>query len=188
MKPTAPSNINSRFSAKFVGLLAALFGLCTLNAHAVGSGTLDQTSGWYPIGTNLTVHATPAVNSVFTSWQGNTNGATLAGAQITLSVNSSLSVTGLFSTAQFTLTVASGQGTPNPVGVTTNNPYGSLINAYVASPVVNGTTQYVATGWSGTGSVGSGTGTNVGFTITNATTLTWLWRTNVWVNLNVIGN
>ena len=158
-----------------------------INARAAGSGTLDQVSGWYPIGTNLTVHAAPAYNSVFTSWQGTTNGATLVGSQITLAVNSSLSVTGLFSTAQFTLSVGSLHGVSAPAGVTTNA-YGSIINAYVASPIVNATTQYVAIGWSGAGSVGSGTGTNVTINLTNNTTLTWLWQTNVWVNLNVVGN
>ena len=85
------------------------------------------------------------------------------------------------------VTIASAQGTPTPNGITTNA-YGALITASVASPIINGTTQYVATGWTGTGSVGTGTGTNVSFTITNNTTLTWLWRTNIWVNLNIIGH
>ena len=86
-----------------------------------------------------------------------------------------------------TLTVSSDHGTPSPVGMTTS-PYGTGMNAFIASPVVNGTTQYVATGWSGTGSVGGGIGTNVSITLTNNTTLTWLWQTNLWVNLNTLGN
>ena len=92
-----------------------------------------------------------------------------------------------FALSPLALTVSSPQGAPSPGGVTAN-PYGTLINAYVASPIVNGTTQYVASGWTGTGSVSSGTGTNISFNLTNNTVLTWLWRTNVWVNLNVIGN
>ena len=85
-----------------------------------------------------------------------------------------------------TLTVTSLQGAPVPAGVTTNA-YGTLINAY-APTTVNSTTQYVATGWTGTGSVGSGTGTNVSFNLTTNTTLIWRWQTNVWVNLNTLGN
>ena len=88
--------------------------------------------------------------------------------------------------AQF-LTVSSAVGAPSPTGIT-SNAYGTVINAYVPSPVGNGTTQYVATGWVGNGSLTSGTGTNVSFPLTNTTTLTWLWRTNVWVNLNTLGN
>ena len=91
-----PSPVLSQLSRFLVG--AAV--LCAVNASAVGTGTLDQVSGWYPLGTNLTVHASPGTNSVFTRWLGNTNGASLAGSQITLAINSSLSVTGLFSAIQ----------------------------------------------------------------------------------------
>ena len=83
-------------------LAAMLVMLCSFNCRAVGTGTLDQVSGWYPLGTTLTVHALPGTNSVFGGWQGNTNGATLAGPQITFAVSRSLSVTGLFSTLQWT--------------------------------------------------------------------------------------
>ena len=169
--------ILSQMFRKLVCFLAAIIALGAFNARAVGTGTLSLPSGWYPLGTNLAVYAIPGPNSVFTGWLGNTNGATVSGTNITFAVNSSLSVTGLFSTAQYTLTVASAYGTPTPPGITTNV-YNSLINAYAQTPVVNGTTQYVATGWTGTGSVGSGTGTNVSFNITNNSTLTWLWRTN----------
>ena len=67
----------------------------------MGVGTLDQVSGWYPLGTSLTIHAIPGTNSVFTAWQGNTNGADVAVSQITFAVNRSLSVTGLFTSIQF---------------------------------------------------------------------------------------
>ena len=84
---------------KFLALGAVLWVLPT---QAIGTGTLDRVSGWYPLGTNLTVHALPGTNSVFNAWLGNTNGAVMVGSQITLAVNGSLSVTGLFSTLQFT--------------------------------------------------------------------------------------
>lgn len=85
-----------------------------------------------------------------------------------------------------TLTVNSAHGTPSPGG-TTWNITNTLVNATVDSPIANGNTQYVATGWSGTGSAGSGTGANASFTITTNSTLTWLWQTNylvtaIWTN------
>ena len=160
--------------------LSVLMALCLIKAHpllAVGYGTLDQTSGWYPLGTNLTVHAVPRYDSVFNGWLGNTNGALMISTQITFAVNGNLSVTGLFSIAQYTLGVTSPLGIPSPAGLTTNA-YGTLINAYIPSPVLNGATQYVTTGWTGTGSLGSGTGTNASINLTNNSTLTWLWQTN----------
>ena len=87
------------------------------------------------------------------------------------------------------LQVASAYGNPSPgVGVqayAVNTPVRCFVTGF---PVVNGATQYNAVGWTGTGSVTGGTGTNVTFNITNDTTLTWCWQTNVWVNLKTGGN
>jgi autotransporter-associated beta strand protein len=80
----------------------------------------------------------------------------------------------------FRLTVTSPVGSPSPNGITTNS-YGALINALANSPIVNGNTQTVAVGWSGTGSAGSGTGAVASFYQTADSTLTWLWQTNVFV-------
>ena len=86
------------------------------------------------------------------------------------------------------LTVSSAYGTPDPSGVSTSN-WGTVLNASLAnSPVINGVTQYVCQGWSGTGSLTNGSGANASFTITNDTTLTWQWQTNYWINFSVIGN
>ena len=85
---------------KLSGFLAMAIVLCSVCARAVGVGTLDQVSGWYPLGTSLTIHAIPGTNSVFTAWQGNTNGAAVSISQITIPITSSLSVTGLFSAIQ----------------------------------------------------------------------------------------
>ena len=187
MNQPAKQNKLSHVFQKLLLLLSLFSVLSAESVRAVGSGTLDQASGWYPLGTNLTVHATPAYNSAFTGWLGNTNGAAMAGAQITFAVNSSLSVTGIFSTAQYSLTVASVRGTPTPGGVTTNA-YGTVINAYIPSPIANGSTQYVATGWAGTGSAGNGIGTNTSINITNNTSLTWLWQTNYQVTATAGAN
>jgi len=86
------------------------------------------------------------------------------------------------------LTVSSPYGFPNPSGATPHS-LGSSIDAVLSgSPVVTGQTQYVCTGWTATGSgLTSGPGTNVSFTITTDTTITWQWTTNYWVELFIHG-
>ncbi|HAS82159.1 MAG TPA: hypothetical protein DCS43_05660, partial [Verrucomicrobia bacterium] len=99
-----------------------------------------------------------------------------------------LNVASIGATPYYTLTVTSPYGTATPMGVTTSN-WNTVINATVSgSPVLNGTTQYMATGWIGTGSLANGSGTNTSFSITNNTTISWVWQTNYWINLQVIGN
>ncbi len=87
-----------------------------------------------------------------------------------------------------TFTVNSAHGTPNPSGVTTNLD-NAVVNAVMTDPtIVDGTTQYVCTGWTGTGCISSGSGTNVNFTITNDTTITWQWQANHWMSFETVGN
>ncbi len=69
---------------------------------------------------------------------------------------------------------------------------GASVNVVITnSPVIlGGTTQFACKGWTGTGSVSaSGATTNVGtITITNHTTVTWLWSTNYWLQTSATGN
>ena len=86
------------------------------------------------------------------------------------------------------LTVSSIYGTPSPSGVTypASN---SSITAWMLNPSsTSGTTQFVCTGWIGTGSLASGSGTNASFTITNDTTITWQWQTNYWIDFGISGS
>ena len=85
------------------------------------------------------------------------------------------------------LTVSSAHGSATPSGLTTplSN---SVVNISIAgSPVVNETTQYVATGWIGTGSAVGGSGTSGSFTITTDSTVIWQWETNYWIDFGVSG-
>ena len=85
------------------------------------------------------------------------------------------------------LTVASRYGTPLPGAGTYWLESGTPISASIAdSPVLIGvSTQYVCTGWTGTGSApASGTNLETGtFTVMNASSVTWLWKTNYWLEL-----
>ena len=75
-----------------------------------------------------------------------------------------------------TLTVESAYGGAWP-GTLTNG-WGTALSCSVTnSPVRNGTTQYVCTGWAGAGCVTNGSGTNIAFVLAADSTLTWLWKT-----------
>ena len=84
-------------------------------------------------------------------------------------------------TSRHELVVASPYGSPRPPLGTNGYVYGTVIDcALTNSPVSGGTaTQYVCTGWAGTGSVPENIGTtNTGpFTITNNSSISWLWKT-----------
>lgn len=81
-----------------------------------------------------------------------------------------------------TLNVNSDYGGRNPESVVTN--YGTTLHCYITnSPVLNGTTQYVAYGATCDSNVVTITSTtNVWLTLTNNATLNWRWQTNYWLN------
>ncbi|MEW5766397.1 MAG: fibronectin type III domain-containing protein [bacterium] len=79
--------------------------------------------------------------------------------------------------SHYTLTVSSIYGSPAPGVGPHSYASGASVTASVSSPVINGTTRYVCTGWTGTGSVpASGGGTTVTFNITQTSTIAWQWR------------
>jgi len=84
---------------------------------------------------------------------------------------------------QVQLTVVSAYDSPNP----TSGPYtpGTSITASVTSPVAGPPgTQYVCTGWTGTGDVpSSGIGTTVTFTIDQDSSITWTWKTQYYLTV-----
>lgn len=87
------------------------------------------------------------------------------------------------------LTVHSPHGIPVPAAGARVLESGTAVTAMLADAIVTlGTTQYVCTGWAGAGSVSpGGAGTATGFTITNDSTLAWLWQTNYWFERVTVG-
>jgi hypothetical protein len=85
-----------------------------------------------------------------------------------------------------TLSVVSAHDSPNPAGTTTNA-YGTVLTASASRYETNlGAALFASSGWTlagGTATTGaaSGTTTNVVLSLTNNTTLTWLWLTNYWL-------
>jgi len=84
------------------------------------------------------------------------------------------------------LTVSSAQGTPGPAVGTNYYFSGDSITASVDASITSGTTQYVCTGWAGTGSVAaSGTTNSTTFSISPNSAISWLWTTNYNLSLSV---
>lgn len=82
-----------------------------------------------------------------------------------------------------TVTVVSARGHCTPLPGTNVVYVGTPMTFTATTPASDGTrTQYVCSGWAGTGSVpASGSGVSVSTTIRTNSTLTWLWHTNVWL-------
>jgi uncharacterized repeat protein (TIGR02543 family) len=101
-----------------------------------------------------------------------------------LTASASATVIGAYKT-QYYLTSTSTYGTPSPIDGWYDN--GSSVSGFVASPVnVDSTTQYVCSGWSGTGSVPvSGSVSAVTFTINASSTIAWNWKTQYLVSFVV---
>jgi len=95
------------------------------------------------------------------------------------------SVTGNYET-QYYLTVVSAFDSPNPLSGWFDS--GASITAYVMSPASGPTgTQYVCTGWTGSGSVpASGTVSSVTFTIMSPSSITWAWKTQYYLTVRTL--
>jgi hypothetical protein len=91
------------------------------------------------------------------------------------------------------LTVQAGVGGGAMPGTVTND-YGMQVTEWITNDTpVDGTTQYVSTGWALSGHAAtngdtSGSGTNVTLTLTNDATLTWGWTTNYLFNRSAGAN
>ena len=162
-----------------------------LDTATNGNGSVNMPDVWWPKGSNAQITATPSAHYHFTGWTGQTNGCTISSNVITAPMTTPRTITANFVVDQHSLIVTTPYGKASPTGTTTNN-WGSSISAAITnSPVLNGTTtQYVCSGWSGTGSVPpSGTGTNTGlFMLTNNSSIAWLWTTNYWLTMSTNGN
>lgn len=96
---------------------------------------------------------------------------------ISITMNGPINATALW-IHEYSLTVASQYGTPIP----TTDWYeaGTTFNASVTSPLAGSTstTQYVCTGWTGTGNVpSSGASLTTAFTLDQPSSIQWNWKT-----------
>ena len=130
----------------------------------------SATLGWIgtgPFSTNITglvTNTTYYYRCYATNWSG---------------ISWAHSTTNFRTRTTWSLVVTTPHGTVVPAN--TNYYYDlSSVTCSVANATVpdGAATQYVCSGWTGSGSVAPGSGTNTSFTITNNSTLAWQWTTN----------
>ena len=153
-----------------------------LDALAQGPGSLDVASTWYPVGTDLTIHAIPGSHAHFVAWAGDLTGCTVQNATLQVTMNQAhQGITAVFAMDQVNLTIISAHGTPNPAAGSASYAYGSLLTLTAADDSV-GTMRYRCAGWQLDGQEpASGTGNSVSFAITQDSVLTWQWQTEVYL-------
>jgi len=164
------------------------FNTQTLTASKVGNGSISPT-GPVTVDYNGTTNFTITADANYHITNIKTGGVDIAGSPYSdnsltstnytwANITADSTIEATFAINTFTLSASTLYGSATPSGITTND-YNSLINASVAgSPLDNGSTQYVCSGFTGTGSVSSGSGTNTSFSITESSSLTWNWITN----------
>jgi len=151
--------------------------------------TPSPASGWFNSGTSITASVSAifsgstGVRYACTGWSGTGNVAS-SGKTSSLSfvINMPSNITWLWKT-QYYLTVSSAHDSPSPPSGWSDS--GTNITASVSAQVLAGNTQYICTGWAGTGSVpASGTATSVSFTINAPSSITWLWQTQFYLTIS----
>ena len=161
----------------------------TVRTDPTGITTITG-QGWYGNGTNAVLTAPTYVNISsntryrFNNWDvdGTSQGATNP---IIVVMNANHTATAHY-VLQYYLVVSSLYDSPVPVSGWFNS--GMSITSSVTSPVPGGSgTQYVCTGWSGTGSVpASGATSSVTFTITQGSNITWNWKTQYYLSVSSV--
>jgi hypothetical protein len=149
-----------------------------------GAGWYDSGSIAYAALSSGTVGGGSGVQYVFTGWSGDASGSGLTSNAITM--NAAKTATANWKT-QYYFTVTSAYDSASPSSGWFDS--GTSITENVTSPVSGASgTQYVCTGWSGFGSVpSSGTTSSVTFTITQASNITWTWKTQFQVTFSQFG-
>lgn len=104
-----------------------------------------------------------------------------------VATNNSSAVTTEIVPPLYSLVIASDFGTPSPARGTNIHDRNTTVDcALPDAPVTQVSTQFICTGWAGTGSApAAGTTTNLTVTLVDpVTTLRWLWITNVWLDVS----
>jgi hypothetical protein len=152
-------------------------------------GTFTPANGPENSGSTVVITAIPPVavsgeRYNFLGWTGTGIGSyTGSSISATVTMNDNITETASWD-HQYYLTVTSADGSPSPLSGWYDN--GTSITATVASPVSGGSgTQYVCTGWTGTGSVPtSGSASATTFTINAPSSITWNWQTQYTLTVN----
>jgi|GEM_PF-1277187 len=166
-----------------------------LALDTAGNGTINQPDTWVPFGSNITFSAIPDENNSFAGWSGDVPPADTNDNPLTVTMDQRRGITANFAaiinTNEVALDVSTPYGTSAPpAGVHMYMPDTVVTSTITGSPVFDGVgTQYVAIGWSGSGSM-PGTGTNLTtgpVSLSTNSTIAWRWTTNTWLSLATAG-
>jgi len=179
------------WSTNFDGLPTSA--MRSLKIQTNGNGTVTGNTnayGWYAGGTVITLTANPSPYYSFINWTGTGLTASATNLNLTVTMTQNKTITANFAIDQFKLVVVSGQSGCVPARGTNTLNYGIISCSVTNSPkTLSGSTQYICTGWTGTGDVTSGSGTNTSFTLDQNSSITWLWPiTNYWLSVATNGN
>ena len=171
------SGVTNSFTTSFTNDAALVWNWVSnywLDVTVSGSGSVDQSAGWYAEDTTLNLVATPAEGWTFTGWSGDASGS--AGASLTMDSAKSLIATfALDTSVDVSLEVQSAYGAPLPVQGTTVFANGTTVTCSVEQVTI-GTTNYVPTGWTLVGAEpASGSSNWFETTLDADAVLTWHW-------------
>ena len=176
---TRPSTLNWEWKTQYrLGVTADL------------DGVVYAPVGWRDAGEVLLLSAVPNTGYDFAGWTGDVPAGKEKDNLLLVLMDRARTLHARFALRQIALQVTSPYGSPSPPVGAHAFGYGTNLAAWVPdSPVVNGTTQYVATGWNGTGDVpASGSGTHTGFSLTRPSTLNWQWKTQYLLDVETAGS
>jgi uncharacterized repeat protein (TIGR02543 family) len=169
----SPSNITWNWVTQYY--------LTVVSAYDTPGGADWYDSGATPSATLVTGTVDQGNNTrrIFMGWTGDASGAGLTSGPITMDAPKTAIATWK---TQYYFTVTSAHDSPTGEGWYDK---GSNASSSVTSPFSGGVgVQYVATGYSGTGSAPSGSGTSLSFTINTASGITWNWNTQYEVKVD----
>lgn len=157
-----------------------------LTVQSSTGGSVAESSAWHPAGSSVTLNASASTHFQFSHWQGDLAGATMSGSQITVLMSQAKSIQAVFSRVPYTFTVASPRGTASPaVGVHTYDSQSAVSASMSPTQITSGSTRYDLQGWTGSGSLGNGSGATAGpFSIAQNSAITWEWRTSYRLDLS----
>jgi KaiC/GvpD/RAD55 family RecA-like ATPase len=148
-------------------------------------GTTDPDVGehWYNASSSISISAAPPASTsverfASLTWTGKGDGS-YSGSDNSaiITMNEPINETATW-THEYFLTVTSPQGQGSPTPTSGWFGAGQLVIMSITTPVPGVTgTQYVCTGWNGTGSVPTSGTTSTNFTINQPSSITWNWKT-----------
>ena len=138
-----------------------------LQVEISGSGSISvPDEAWHDAGSTVPITATPDMLYRFEQWTGDVPAAQATNNPLSITMDQPRKITAVFAPEQVQLTVSSSHGTAEPAIGSHSYSYGTAIYAYIPQspfPTNAAGTQFVCTGWAGSGSVPStGTATNTG--------------------------